>query len=237
MENLARTVQTAAVVALPLMFAITLHEAAHGWMADRKGDSTARMLGRITANPLAHIDPVGTILIPLVLLISGAGFLFGWAKPVPVNFPALRRPRIDMAWVAVAGPGANLLMALAAASVCHGLVLAMPELAAVLRWPPFAMPQQIPEGFKITLPLLLIFKCAVEINVLLMCFNLLPVPPLDGGRVAVGLLPKGPAETLSLIEPVGIFVVLALIWFDPGGIMHQLFWPGVFGLARLMLGG
>ncbi|MDH4228686.1 MAG: site-2 protease family protein [Nitrospirota bacterium] len=237
MAQLSESIRTAAMIALPLVFAVTLHEAAHGWMANRKGDSTARLLGRITANPLPHIDPVGTVLVPLLLLLSGAGFLFGWAKPVPVNFRALRRPRIDMAWVAAAGPGANLLMALAAGVACQAVVWMLPELGLVLRWPPFSMPGEIPEGYRLSLPLLLIFKCAVELNVILMCFNLLPIPPLDGGRVAVGLLPPGPAHTLSLIEPVGIFVVLALVWLDPGGAMHQVFWPGVLGLARLILGG
>ena len=184
-------IQQLTVYALPLLFAITLHEAAHGYAARHFGDNTAYMMGRISLNPARHIDPVGTILIPVLLLAFGSPFLVGYAKPVPVNFGALRNPKRDMIWVALAGPASNFLQAL-----CFGLAfLAM-------------------RGF------------GVQVNLLLFVFNLFPIPPLDGGRVLVGLLPLRQALALSRIEPYGFFIVMALvlsgiansIWLAP--LMH-----------------
>lgn len=181
------------VWALPIIFAITLHEAAHGWMADRLGDPTARMLGRISANPIRHIDPMGTILLPGILLLT-AGFAFGYAKPVPVQFRNLRKPRRDMVLVAAAGPGANLLMALIAALLLH-LAPMLPDQAG----------QWLGEN------------CinAIMVNAVLGVFNLIPLPPLDGGRIAVGLLPRSLAYPLARLEPYGMFIIFGLVFLVP----------------------
>ena len=182
-------IQLIAVAAIPILFAITLHEAAHGYVARHFGDMTAYQAGRISLNPLRHIDPVGTILLPLLTLVLG-GILFGWAKPVPVNFSALRRPKQDMLWVAIAGPASNLLMAFLWALVIK------------LAW-------SFPGGY-FAEPMLQMAQIGIKINVILMVLNLLPLPPLDGGRVAVSLLPHRQAYQLSRIEPYGLFILIAL---------------------------
>jgi Zn-dependent protease len=190
-------VQGIAIYALPVIFAITLHEAAHGYIAKHFGDFTAYNEGRISLNPVRHIDLVGTILVPLSLFVLskltvGAGFLFGWAKPVPVNFSNLRHPKRDMLWVAAAGPGANLLMAIFWALMIK-LAIFMPESS-------FAK------------PLALMGIAGIEINVVLMVLNLLPLPPLDGGRMAVSLLPHRLAYQFSRIEPYGFMILLVLLF-------------------------
>lgn len=183
------------VWALPVLIAVTLHEAAHGFVAWRLGDDTAYQMGRVTFNPLRHIDPVGTVLMPAALLFfSGGRVMFGYAKPVPVNFGRLGRPRRDMVLVAAAGPGVNLLLAIAAALLVHAAVL-LPGWAA-----PWALQN---------------LANAIWINVLLMVFNLLPVPPLDGGRIAVGLLPLSLARPLARMERAGMFIILAAIFLLP----------------------
>lgn len=182
-------IQLIAIAAIPVLFAITLHEAAHGYVARHFGDMTAYQQGRISLNPMRHIDPVGTILLPLLTLAIG-GILFGWAKPVPVNFGALRRPKQDMLWVALAGPSSNLFMAL-----CWGLM-------AKLAW-------MFPSSY-FAEPLLEMAQIGIKINVVLMVLNLLPMPPLDGGRIAVSLLPHHQAYQLSRIEPYGMFVLIGL---------------------------
>ena len=186
MDNL---IQTIAIAAIPILFAITLHEAAHGYVARHFGDMTAYQAGRISLNPLRHIDPVGTILLPLLTLVLG-GILFGWAKPVPVNFGALRHPKKDMLWVAIAGPASNLMMALLWALMIK-LVWLFP-------------------GSYFSEPLLEMAQIGIKINVILMVLNLLPLPPLDGGRVAVSLLPHRQAYQLSRIEPYGLFILIGL---------------------------
>jgi len=182
-------IQLIAIAAIPVLFAITIHEAAHGYVARHFGDMTAYQQGRITLNPIRHIDPVGTILLPLLTLALG-GILFGWAKPVPVNFAALRRPKQDMLWVAIAGPASNLLMAL-----FWGLMIKV-------AW-------MFP-GSYFSEPLLEMAQIGVKINAILMVLNLLPLPPLDGGRVAVSLLPHRQAYQLSRIEPYGMFILIGL---------------------------
>ena len=182
-------IQLIAIAAIPVLFAITIHEAAHGYVARHFGDMTAYQQGRISLNPIRHIDPVGTILLPLLTLALG-GILFGWAKPVPVNFGALRRPKQDMLWVAIAGPASNLLMAL-----FWGLMIKV-------AW-------MFPGGYY-TEPLLEMAQIGVKINAILMVLNLLPLPPLDGGRVAVSLLPHRQAFQLSRIEPYGMFILIGL---------------------------
>lgn len=183
------------VWALPVLIAVTLHEAAHGFVAWRLGDDTAYQMGRVTFNPLRHIDPVGTVLMPAALLFfSGGRVMFGYAKPVPVDFGRLGRPRRDMVLVAAAGPGVNLLLAITAALLVHAAVL-LPGWAA-----PWALQN---------------LANAIWINVLLMVFNLLPMPPLDGGRIAVGVLPLSLARPLARMERTGMFVILAAIFLLP----------------------
>ena len=182
-------IQAVAIGAIPVLFAITLHEAAHGYVARHFGDMTAFQQGRISLNPLRHIDPVGTILLPIMTLWLG-GILFGWAKPVPVNFSALRRPKQDMLWVALAGPAANLFMAL-----FWGVWIKI-ELMS-------------PESYY-TEPLMEMAQLGVKINVVLMVLNLLPLPPLDGGRIVVSLLPHRLAMKLAGIEPYGMFILIGL---------------------------
>jgi len=184
------TIYAISVWILPLVIAITFHEAAHGFVAHHFGDNTAWERGRVTFNPLKHIDPFGTVLLPAVLLLSHSPFLFGYAKPVPVNFRALRHPRIDMVWVALAGPATNIALALITAGAFH-LLLYAPDSSA--RW--------IGENL----------KNALVINVVLAVFNMLPIPPLDGGRVAVGLLPNVLAVPLSRLEPYGMLILIGFL--------------------------
>ena len=214
MENL---IQTLAIWALPVIFAITLHEAAHGYVARHFGDPTAWQLGRVSLNPLRHIDPVGTILVPVLILASsslltGGGILFGWAKPVPVNFGQLRNPKKDMLWVALAGPGANFVMALGWALLLK-LATLMPDSAFAL-------------------PMAEMGKAGIRINAALMVLNLLPLPPLDGGRIAVSLLPHGAAWRFARLEPYG-FVILLLLLFT--GILGAILGPLIFGFIHVIL--
>jgi Zn-dependent protease len=185
---------TISIWALPAIIAITFHEAAHGFVARRFGDDTAWQLGRVTFNPLKHIDPRGTIVLPAFLLFLHSPFLFGYAKPVPVNFQALRNPRRDMVWVAAAGPGINIVLALIAA-LSFRLVGYLPE--TVGQW--------VAENL----------KNALIINVILAVFNLLPLPPLDGGRIAVGLLPDALASPLARLEPYGMVILIGVLFVLP----------------------
>ena len=212
------TIQQISIMALPLIFAVTLHEAAHAWVADKKGDRTARMLGRITLNPLVHTDLFGTILIPL-LMFTTTGFLFGYAKPVPVNPFNLRRPKQDMAWVAAAGPGMNLLLAIISGFLYWIIVMFNP---ALLAGGSFFSGTLAPS---ILLPVLLMLRFSVSINLVLMVFNLIPIPPLDGGRVLVGLLPEREARFISRIEPYGMLLLIVLVFLDPLGLMRRVVWP------------
>ena len=193
MEDL---VSTAAIWALPVILAITLHEAAHGYVARHFGDPTAEQAGRITLNPLKHIYPIGTILVPAMILAMSTlagmgGMLFGWAKPVPVNFSRLRRPKADMLWVAAAGPLANLAMALGWAGLLK-LAFVLPQTAY-------------------TLPMAQMAEAGITINLILMLLNLIPIPPLDGGRIAVSLLPARPALTFARLEPYGFPILIVML--------------------------
>lgn len=208
--NFDALIQTIAIAAIPVLFAITLHEAAHGYVARHFGDMTAYQQGRISLNPLRHIDPVGTILLPLLTLWLG-GILFGWAKPVPVNFSALRRPKQDMLWVALAGPAANLFMAL-----FWGML-------AKVAW-------MTPDSY-FAEPLLEMAQLGVKINVILLVLNLLPLPPLDGGRIAISMLPHRLAFKLASIEPYGMFILIGLA-ITP--VLGWLLAPPVVGLIGLI---
>jgi Zn-dependent protease len=187
--NWADTLQTATTWVLPIIFAVTFHEAAHGFVAYRLGDDTAARAGRLTLNPLAHVDPFGTVLLPALLLLTRTGFLFGYAKPVPVNFGRLRHPRRDSVLVALAGPGTNVLLAI---------------ISALL----FYLVDYVPRGVSNWLALNL--RNSLNINIVLCVFNMLPFPPLDGGRVAVGILPRFLARPLAQVEPYGMLILMLL---------------------------
>ena len=220
--DISNLIQTVAIYALPVLFAITIHEAAHGYVAKYFGDNTAWSLGRVTMNPLKHIDPMGTIAMPLMLYFATSGaFLFGYAKPVPVHFGNLKNPKRDMVWVALAGPASNFLQALA-----------------------WGMAFYLLQGSDVTEPFFLkMYQAGILVNVVMFVFNLFPLPPLDGGRILVGLLPYKQAALVSRIEPWGFFVVMALVltgvvsklWMQPlmsvtYGVLETLLTP----LAYLM---
>jgi Zn-dependent protease len=215
--DFAQLIQTVAIYALPVLFAITVHEAAHGYAARHFGDNTAWKMGRITLNPINHIDPVGTILMPLMLYFATSGaFLFGYAKPVPVRFGNLRNPKRDMVWVALAGPGANLAQAVLWGAAMYVLrVTGMDEVFFIK-----------------------MCQAGVLTNVVMFAFNLFPLPPLDGGRILVGLLPMRQAMAVSRVEPYGFFIVMALVvtgvvgtlWMQPlmaltFGLLEIILWP------------
>ena len=207
--------QTLLIYIIPLLFAITLHEAAHGWIASKLGDHTARMMGRVTLDPTKHIDPIGTIAIPLVLLLSSSGFIFGWAKPVPINFNALRNVKNGMIWVALAGPGANIVMAVCWLFV---MIIAINMNIAVL----------IEMG-----------RIGILVNCVLAVFNLLPIPPLDGSRVISALLPNRLAYQFNQLEQYGLYILLGLMFL---GGFNYLVRPwvelilGWFNYALIVLG-
>jgi Zn-dependent protease len=212
-------IETAAEIAfwsVPILLAVVLHEVAHGFVAYRLGDPTAAIRGRLTLNPLKHVDPIGTIVVPLLLVLTKAGFVFGWARPVPVNFANLRNPRRDMILVAAAGPATNFAIAAVAAAITHAIALTAPE-GKVTASSPIAF-----AGF-------LIAYYTVTTNVFLALFNLLPIPPLDGGRVMTGLLPPSLAQSFARIEPFGFIVLLVLMSTDSIGWI-------VGAPARLILG-
>tara|TARA_Y100000590_G_scaffold457553_1_gene610426 strand:- start:1932 stop:2603 length:672 start_codon:yes stop_codon:yes gene_type:complete len=206
-----RIVQGVAIFALPVTLAITLHEAAHAYVAKQYGDHTAYIQGRVTLNPLRHIDPIGTVCVPLLLLAVSSPYLFGWAKPVPINFNNLHNPKRDMLWVAAAGPAANLLMAFLWAIV-------------------FKFGVAIPES-DFSEPMLLMGQAGILINVILLVLNLLPLPPLDGGRIAVSLLPHRIAYLFANIEPYGFIILLVLLF---SGKLGEYIGPFILGTIHVI---
>ena len=222
--DIAAILYSASIWALPVLIAITFHEAAHGYVAWRLGDDTAYRLGRVTFNPLKHVDPVGTVMLPAALVLLSAPFLFGWAKPVPVRFGRLHKPRRDMVLVAVAGPATNLVLALISALLVN-LAVAMP--AGIAVWLEDCL------------------YASVLINLVLAVFNMLPIPPLDGGRVAVGLLPRALALPLARLERFGFFILIGLVFILPMigerlgmdlNVFYWLIWRPVEWLLPFFLG-
>jgi Zn-dependent protease len=212
---LEETIRQIAVWAVPVLFAVVLHEVAHGWVANRLGDPTAARLGRLTLNPLSHVDPIGTVLIPLFLVAVGAPFVFGYAKPVPVNFYNLRNPKRDMIWVAGAGPITNIVLAVISVYLFQGLYSLQGVLSGYFE------------------PLLLMAQASVRINVMLAAFNLLPLPPLDGGRVLVGLAPDPVSSLVARIEPFGFLILHALLITHTLDFLLQ---PFIYFVLRLVEG-
>jgi len=198
---------------LIFFFAVIIHEYAHGWVAWKLGDSTARIMGRLTLNPIAHIDPIGTIFLPLFLIITHSPVLFGWAKPVPVDFFNLNNPKKDMVWVGIAGPAANIIFAIALSlllKLCRGQACLSPTANYFL---------------------ISVITSAIMANLVLAVFNLLPIPPLDGSRVAMGLLPYNIGSEYAKIEPYGFIIIFGLLWL---GVINSIIWPVVIFLARLL---
>ena len=202
---------TIAIWAVPVLFAITLHEAAHGWVASKLGDPTARQLGRITMNPIKHIDPIGTIVVPLVL-VTLSGFIIGWAKPVPVDPRHFKQPLLDMALVALAGPVSNFIMA-----CCWALMITLST--GVLA------------DTSMAIHLAQMGQAGMIINIILMVLNMLPIPPLDGGRVLAGVLPTNVALSYMRIEPYGMWIILALLMT---GILGKILWPIVLRFEAII---
>lgn len=218
---------------LPLLFAMVLHEYAHGWVAAKCGDSTAKLQGRLTINPLAHIDPLGTVILPVMCLLMGS-FLFGWAKPVPVDPRNMRQPRRDMALVAAAGPGMNLLLAVAGALLLAVLLTIEPSLS--LRGSEEADAASSTLATMVFRPLAVMALYSVMINVFLALFNLLPIPPLDGGRILTAMLPPKPAIALARLEPYGMLILVGLIVFDKElGVIHTITGTLAKGLSGTIL--
>ena len=236
MLDIASFLHRLSVEALPLVLAITFHEAAHGYVALRKGDPTAQMLGRVTLNPLAHIDPVGTILLPAFLILSGSPFLFGWAKPVPVNFRLLRDQKRDPIYVASAGVVTNLALAAISGVIFRIIGMVDPVVIQKTFYQGIAA-QPLNSLQMVLVPLALMCVASIKWNVLLAIFNLIPIPPLDGGRIAVGLLPYGPSQALASVERYGMLIIIALFMFDPFGIIRGIIYPVMNLLFAIFLGG
>ena len=215
--QIEQVIQYIFLAALPILFAITLHEAAHGYVARHFGDTTAERAGRISLNPARHIDPVGTVLLPIVLYVTtGGNFTFGWAKPVPVNFAALRHPKKDMLWVALAGPAANIFMALC--------------------WAALAKIALLMQGGYFAEPLYHMARIGIQLNVLLAVLNLLPLPPLDGGRIAVSLLPYPQAIQFARLEPYGVLILIVLLISNVLGLVLLPVISAVIGAINSIFG-
>ncbi len=221
MQNIGTVIQLICIAAIPLIFAITLHEAAHGWIASKFGDQTASIMGRVSLNPLRHIDPIGTVILPLMMLMIG-GFIFGWAKPVPVAWQNLRNPKRDMVLVAIAGPGANLAMAL-----FWGLIAKVSHLI-------FTHPSAAPAIQSTAQFLHLTSRFGIMINCVLMIINLIPIPPLDGSRVVSSLLSPMAERKYSRLEPYGIWIFLGLIFLLAATGTLGILWAPILAVIKLI---
>ncbi len=232
MEEIARKL---AVFALPVLFGITFHEVAHGYAAKIMGDDTAEKVGRLSLNPLRHVDLVGTIVLPVVLLVLGSGIVFGYAKPVPVNPSRFRNVKKGMVRVAAAGPGANLVMAVISGLLFRLIANFFPGVAReIITSGIYASPSDT-AGY-VLVPLGLMLAISVQFNVLLLLFNLIPIPPLDGGRIVSGLLPPQLEEKFDAVERYGMIILLILLFVDPFGIISRLFGFLMIGLSTFILG-
>ncbi|MFV1950414.1 MAG: site-2 protease family protein [Nitrospinota bacterium] len=229
-------IQQISINAIPIILAIVLHEIAHGWAAYKLGDPTAKQMGRLSLNPIAHVDIFGTIIIPLVLLFTGSPFLFAYAKPVPVNFSNLRKPKEDMVWVAAAGPLTNILIAGVSAIIFRIILYINPELLMYIA-DLHGLFSRGGLGVSIMVPIILMLLVSVKLNILLAVINLIPIPPADGGRILVGLLPHKQAIAYSRIEPIGMFLLFFILFLDPLGIFSRIIWPIIGILTRLFLIG
>ena len=206
-------IQTIIIYAIPILFAITVHEVAHGWVASKFGDQTAKLMGRLTLNPIKHIDPIGTVLVPAILVTLG-GFIFGWAKPVPVDYRNLRNPKKDMAWVAIAGPGANMLMVLIWALLIKIILMSGDATSG----PVLALKEMC--------------KVGIQINAFLMILNLFPVPPLDGSRVLTAFLPPRLAYRYNQLEQIGLIIVVVLL---VTGLLTKILMPFYYGFISIII--
>ena len=234
MESLQHILHTLSYMGLPLLFAMVLHEYAHGWAANMCGDATAKLRGRLTLNPLAHIDLFGTIILPLLCLMLPGSFLLGWAKPVPIDPRNMREPRRDMALVAAAGPGMNLVLAVVSALVVAAILLWDPTLT--LRGTSDPAPSSGSFTRLFLLPVAVMALYSVMINVFLALFNLIPIPPLDGGRILTCLLPAKPALALARLEPYGMMILVGLIVFDKElRVIHTITTTFAAGLSGTIL--
>lgn len=234
MESLEHILHTISYMGLPLLFAMVLHEYAHGWVANRCGDPTAKLQGRLTMNPLAHIDPFGTIVLPLICLVLPGSFLLGWAKPVPIDPRNMHQPRRDMALVAAAGPAMNLVLAVVSALVVAMILTWNPTLAVRADSAATGQPASWDRVF--LLPIAVMAFYSVMINVFLALFNLIPIPPLDGGRILTCLLPAKPALALARVEPYGMLILVGLIVFDKElRVIHTITSTFASGLSGTIL--
>lgn len=219
MFDFSETIQRIAIIAVPLLLAVIMHEVAHGWVAEKLGDPTARMMGRITINPIPHIDLWWTVLLPLALIISGSRFIFGGAKPVPVNPFNFKNPRRDMMWVSLAGPLTNLVLAV----LCTIVFQIMKQLLGGFH-PGFFL--------KAFIPILYMLQVSIIINVVLAVFNLIPVPPLDGSRILMGLLPLEFSEKMAMLEPYGLIILMVLIFTN---VLFKIINPIIGTILSILL--
>lgn len=226
------TLQVIIVMAVPLVLAIVLHEIAHGYTAFLKGDDTAKLMGRLTLNPIMHIDPVGTVLLPLLFFYS-TGMLFAFAKPVPVNFMNLHRPKEDMVWVAAAGPLTNFVLAVLSGLGLKVVSIFSPNVDIYIEF----INQRLmpPEYSMIVFPLVGMLYFSVILNVVLGVINLIPIPPADGGRIVVGLLPQRESDIFARIESVGLILLIAVLMFNPFGITHGVIWPIIESIVGMLV--
>ncbi len=229
MQDIGQLIQLISVMAIPVILAVALHEVAHGYVAYLKGDDTAKRMGRLTINPLAHIDLFGTVLLPILFYMT-AGFLFAFAKPVPVNFHNLRDPKRDMALVAAAGPAVNILLAIVSALLFKFFGFLNPDSMSEFYTNLMGKTEGI--GGTFAVPILYMLYFSVTLNVILAVINMIPIPPADGGRVVIGFLPDKQAAIYSRIEPIGLFILILILFINPFNILGVTIEP----LIKFMLG-